>query len=76
MPDLPTISLTQAQADRALLAFPADPANGLTSTDVYRKWLRKAVVKYVIEQEAKQMDIDSDAAKVAALTALREEMAE
>jgi len=44
MPDLPTITVTQAQADRLLAAFPGGVAT-------YRAWLKTTLAAYVTERE-------------------------
>lgn len=45
MPSLPTIDVTQAQADRMLAAF--------GSAALYRQWLRRQIVAVVVEAEAR-----------------------
>ncbi len=44
MPDLPTITVTQAQADRMLSAW-GSAAN-------YKTWLKQMIIDYVLSQEA------------------------
>jgi hypothetical protein len=44
MPNLPTLTVTQAQADRLLAAF-GSAAN-------YKAWLRETVILYVTQKEA------------------------
>ena len=44
MPDLPTITVTQAQADRLLAVFPGGAA-------AYRAWLKATLAAHVIERE-------------------------
>lgn len=47
MPDLPTLNVTPAQADRLLAAF--------GSVAKYREWLRKALQDYVIVSERERL---------------------
>ena len=44
MPDLPTITVTQEQAQRLLAVFPGGAAE-------YRTWLKATLVAHVIERE-------------------------
>lgn len=57
MPDLPTLTVTTAQAQRITTAFGSSLA--------YRQWLRSRVIDYVIQDES----IDRLAADRAALEA-------
>lgn len=58
MPTLPTLTVTQAQADRLLAAF--------GSTAAYKEWLKDALIGYVIHQETKtQVQAVQDSAKTA-----------
>lgn len=50
MPDLPTLTVTQAQADRCLAAY--------GTVENYRAWLRAQVRRYVLTSES------ADAARV------------
>ena len=43
MPTLPTLTVTQAQADRMLAAW--------GDTESYKVWLKEQIIKYVIEWE-------------------------
>jgi hypothetical protein len=47
MPDLPTFTITQAQADRILAAF--------GSVQNYRDWLSSSVRDYVFQHERRQI---------------------
>lgn len=47
MPTLPTVTVTQAQADRMLAAY-GDVAG-------YKRWLVESIKTYVVEQEAKKI---------------------
>lgn len=49
MPDLPTLTVTQAQADRMIAAWGTAAA--------YRQWLRSKIVEYVIDYETTQTDL-------------------
>lgn len=44
MPTLPTITVTQAQADRMIAAF--------GSSAEYTKWLKENIVEFVLNKEA------------------------
>lgn len=50
MPTLPTLTVTQAQADRLLAAF-GSVAN-------YKEWLKQNLIQYVIDYES-MTDFDS-----------------
>lgn len=50
MPNLPTLSPTQAQVDRIIAAY----ARGGSQADAianYKEWLRRQIVKYVQDEE-------------------------
>jgi len=58
MPDLPTITVTQAQADRILAAI-QDQLGGATTaeaTSFYKKWLAKQIKSFVLAYERKQIE--------------------
>lgn len=44
MPTLPTLTVTQAQADRLLAAF--------GTTKAYKDWLKENLIQYVIDHES------------------------
>ena len=44
MPTLPTLTVTQAQADRLLAAFGSQAA--------YKQWLKDNIIAFVVEHEA------------------------
>jgi hypothetical protein len=60
MPDLPTLTVTAAQAQTLLAAFgdSIDPVTGqpLTPTVAYKRWLRDSLVQHVVA--AKQIELD------------------
>lgn len=58
MPNLPTVNVTQAQADRILAVFGDIPT--------YRRWLATAVKEYVILKEAEKIDAEAYQAAVVA----------
>lgn len=66
MPDLPTITVTQAQADRIIAAFGADQA---TAVPAYKRWLAGAVRQHVLQQAAEAQQTANVAATTAALVA-------
>lgn len=66
MPDLPTLTVTDAQAVRMLAVF------GDVAT--YKAWLRSRIVAYVLEQEQRRMAVEALEAQRAALGALRVEL--
>lgn len=55
MPDLPTITVTQVQADRMIAAF-ADIDKSKTAVENYRAWLKRQIIAFVISQETSQRD--------------------
>ena len=52
MPLLPTVTVTQAQADRILVAFGVDQA---TAVIAYKEWLVKSLREYVIAKTTQQL---------------------
>lgn len=48
MPTLPTVTVTQTQADRMLAAY--------GSVTAYKQWLVKMIKEYVVYQEALKID--------------------
>lgn len=64
MPSLPTLTVTQAQLDRATTAF-GDAAT-------YKAWLKARVVEYVVQAEARTIDETNNAAKATKLAATRD----
>jgi hypothetical protein len=46
MPNLPTLTVTEEQADRLLAVF--------GSVDAYKEWLKTTLINYVVSQEAAQ----------------------
>jgi hypothetical protein len=64
MPNLPTLTVSQEQADRIMAAF----APGGTQAEAvarYKKWLRIEVLKYVQAEEALRMRAEFMAASAA-----------
>jgi len=73
MPDLPTLTVSQDQADTLLNAFSgqtADDGTPLTPAAAYRRWLKRQLRGYVITRQAQTLDQQADAAKQAAIAAL------
>jgi hypothetical protein len=74
MPDLPTVAVTDDQADRILAAFQSKfkTPDAATTISAYRKWLTAAVVDVVVlyeaqqKKEAAQVQIASDIAAIRA----------
>lgn len=60
MPDLPTLTVTSAQATRIQNAFPG--ATQAERVEAYRTWLRQALKGYVTaaEEERLRAKFDSD----------------
>lgn len=54
MPDLPTITVTQAQADRILLAFGGDQA---TAVPAYKRWLGETLRDHVLRKTVGDQNI-------------------
>jgi hypothetical protein len=52
MPVLPSVSVTQAQADRIIAAFGDDQATAIIA---YKDWLVKAIRTYVLAHTAHQL---------------------
>lgn len=48
MPDLPTLTVTQTQADRMIAAW--------GSAAAYRAWLKEQIIAFVINYETEQTD--------------------
>lgn len=65
MPDLPTLTVTQAQADRCLTAY--------GTVENYRAWLRSAVRRYVLTSEAADAARVTQAVRAAMLGALADD---
>jgi hypothetical protein len=64
MPNLPTLNVSQEQADRIMAAF----APGGTQAEAvarYKKWLRFSVIKYVQAEESLKMRAENRAAEEA-----------
>jgi hypothetical protein len=77
MPDLPTLTVTDAQANRILLAFggQVDEAGAaLTPVQAYRRWLRESVRNHVLLVEGQKLDQQHNEAKRTALERLRGEL--
>lgn len=78
MPDLPTLTVTDAQAQRLLEVFTdsVDPDTGqaLTPQQAYRRWLRDTLVGHVLAQESIRLDQRAAEEKRRALTRLAEDL--
>lgn len=66
MPTLPTLTVTQAQADRMLAAY--------GSVDAYKEWLRDRIVAHVLQVEARALDEQANATKRQQLATLANSM--
>lgn len=66
MPNLPTLTITQAQLDACVAAF--TDANG------YKAWLKTAVRDEVLRREARRLDEEANTAKRDALAAMESEL--
>lgn len=66
MPDLPTLTVTTAQATRIQNAFPG--ATQAERVESYKTWLRRAVKDYVVmhERQVLQTKFETDVAASAA----------
>ena len=68
MPDLPTLTVTQAHFDRLVAAFPgATPAEKAVS---YKAWLTNGLIDFVQAVEASRIDEAANTAKAQQLAAL------
>lgn len=67
MPDLPTLTVTTAQATRILATF-GDAA-------AYRAWLKDQIIEKVLASEATRLDETNNATKRDALKTLRDSLA-
>ena len=63
MPNLPTVSVTQAQADRILVAFGVDQPSAV---EAYKVWLIKELRAYVTERMKDKLSSDLAALEAAA----------
>lgn len=64
MPNLPTVSVTQAQADRVLVAFGGTLE---LAVPAYKDWLVKTVRAYVLDEARRSLEVASAAANQTAL---------
>lgn len=78
MPTLPTLTVTDEQAERLLGVFTnsVDPDTGesLTPQQAYRRWLRDTLVGHVLAQEGIRLDREAAEAKSRALASLAGEL--
>lgn len=63
MPALPTITVTQPQADRILVAFGVDQASAV---EAYKRWLTIEVRAFVLERMQEKLSSDKAALEAAA----------
>jgi len=66
MPNLPTLTLTDAQLAKVTQAF--------TDAAGYKAWLKAALLDEVQRREARRLDEEHNAAKAAALESLAAEL--
>ena len=71
MPNLPSVSVTQPQADRLLLAFGVDQP---TAVLAYKDWLISSLRTYVIGVEQQKLEAASQTALYAALSTLNADL--
>lgn len=69
MPNLPTLTVSQAHFDRIVAAFPGDTATEKTAA--YQAWLTNHLIDRVEQVEAKRLEEISNADKVTKLEVLR-----
>ena len=72
MPNLPTIFVTDEQAQRLLAAFPPASVDGVTYTSqqVYKRWLRQKLIEHVARVETSRIDAQCATDKAAAQQSL------
>lgn len=61
MPDLPTITVTQPQADRMLAAYSGqfdEQGVPMTPTQAYKRWLKSKVIEFVLGEESRVIEIE------------------
>lgn len=63
MPDIPTITVSQAVADRIIAAIQGETGAATQAEAVrnYRKWLSKQLKNFVLEWERKSIDASTNA---------------
>lgn len=72
MPNLPTISVSQAHFDRIVAAFPGDDAAAKVAA--YKAWLINNLIDEVERVEARSIEEAANADKQQKLKALRESL--
>lgn len=74
MPTLPTLTVTQAQADRMIAAY-GDPGDTTAqAVEKYKAWLTESIVDYVLRAEARDLHEQHNAALRDALATLRDSL--
>jgi hypothetical protein len=68
MPDLPTLTLSQAHYDRVVAAFPGATLGAKAAA--YNAWLVNNLIDFVEAAEIRTIDAETNAAKIARMTAL------
>lgn len=68
MPDLPTLTVSQAHFDRLVAAFPG--SDSASKAAAYRAWLTNRLIERVQAVEAAKIDTQAAAQKSQALAAL------
>lgn len=66
MPQLPTLTVTDAQATRLLAAFGTSAA--------YKEWLKNRLIEYVVEAEAMAERVSIEQNRVSQLNQLKSEI--
>jgi len=68
MPDLPVLTVTQAQLDRLVAAFPG--ATLTEKADAYKAWSTNNLIDFVQAVETRKIDAAADTAKATQIAAL------
>lgn len=68
MPDLPTLTVSQAHFDRLVASFPG--ATMAQKAAAYKAWLTNRLIERVMAVESHRIDIQMNEDKIAALEAL------
>lgn len=68
MPDLPSLTLSQAHFNRVVAAFPG--ADLAAKSIAYRAWLTNRLIERVEASEARRVDAEANATRAAAWAAV------
>jgi hypothetical protein len=72
MPDLPTLTVSQAHFDRLVQAFPGETM--LDKADAYKAWLINRLIERVETVESIKIDMAAQQAKSEALATMHESL--